>query len=795
MSLTREYIVSAHGAQEVGAAKASTPAQAFREFIGRSNDPVVPINRPTKPMEQSVWVYACVMEIIRTCQSIEMILSDSNENIVESGPVYDWMYNNPNFTWNQFLSNTIGNITLFNNCFWLFSAADRNQCRVAAPQEMKANVINGALVSWEYTKNKHREILLPQEVYLIKGYNPDSDYFGVYPVKVGELVISTAIQAEALNEATLANGGRIGNVIVYPGRLDPEEKEYLSSRHDARHAGAANAGRTLILSGGADIKSYAQSMADLQMIDLRQFDANEICAIFKVPPELVGLATEAQYAHGPAQQRFVANTIAGLLDDLAHHINQGIIYRRLLRDINANTLALTTKNLKKQRCYRQAKIKAGASKQNKLFAWFAVDEHPAIHEMKREIADKMLKNVTSGVPLNQIIDAYDLPFDTTEITWGNDWWVSSGLAPARMVMETGLLENQPEPTLSEGVSSGEEQPVEDESAKPDEEKKPKKTIVHHEGHEPAAPEAYSGFEGNINTKGVWEKWVKSWAPLERAYLKSIRLYWIKQQETLIKRLRAELGQKTKADGDIAKIIGRIVFGLASDNQKLALINRGYFDQAAGLGIRQILTETLGLSGQALEEAAARVANTKFVAARSVASTSRLTGVNRVTQELVKRQLNAGLEAGESVEQLTERVQNTLGANRARALTIARTQTAGAIQTGRQAGMTGAGVKGKKWITAGDDGVRPEHKAAGRDYASAIPVDQPFRVGGEALDYPGDPKGSAGNIINCRCLHIAARLANGKAIGPPQEFYSYHQMMAEKPIGLIRPIGPIGESHE
>jgi len=30
------------------------------------------------------------------------------------------------------------------------------------------------------------------------------------------------------------------------------------------------------------------------------------------------------------------------------------------------------------------------------------------------------------------------------------------------------------------------------------------------------------------------------------------------------------------------------------------------------------------------------------------------------------------------------------------------------------------------------------------------MDQPFIVDGESLDYPGDPSGSAANVINCRC---------------------------------------------
>jgi uncharacterized protein with gpF-like domain len=30
------------------------------------------------------------------------------------------------------------------------------------------------------------------------------------------------------------------------------------------------------------------------------------------------------------------------------------------------------------------------------------------------------------------------------------------------------------------------------------------------------------------------------------------------------------------------------------------------------------------------------------------------------------------------------------------------------------------------------------------------IDEPFDVGGEQLMYPGDPAGSPGNTINCRC---------------------------------------------
>lgn len=51
-----------------------------------------------------------------------------------------------------------------------------------------------------------------------------------------------------------------------------------------------------------------------------------------------------------------------------------------------------------------------------------------------------------------------------------------------------------------------------------------------------------------------------------------------------------------------------------------------------------------------------------------------------------------------------------------------------------------------WVTIGDEAVRPTHIAV--DFQEKD--DFGWVVGGEFLKFPGDPAGSAGNIINCRC---------------------------------------------
>lgn len=57
---------------------------------------------------------------------------------------------------------------------------------------------------------------------------------------------------------------------------------------------------------------------------------------------------------------------------------------------------------------------------------------------------------------------------------------------------------------------------------------------------------------------------------------------------------------------------------------------------------------------------------------------------------------------------------------------------------------------KTWVAAEDSRTRPAHVAAD---GQQVEMEEKFKVGGELLDYPGDPKASAKNIINCRCVQI------------------------------------------
>jgi hypothetical protein len=48
----------------------------------------------------------------------------------------------------------------------------------------------------------------------------------------------------------------------------------------------------------------------------------------------------------------------------------------------------------------------------------------------------------------------------------------------------------------------------------------------------------------------------------------------------------------------------------------------------------------------------------------------------------------------------------------------------------------------------------------------VPFNSKFSVGGESLQRPGDPNGSASNVINCRCSMIVLPKVGANTIGAP-----------------------------
>lgn len=130
--------------------------------------------------------------------------------------------------------------------------------------------------------------------------------------------------------------------------------------------------------------------------------------------------------------------------------------------------------------------------------------------------------------------------------------------------------------------------------------------------------------------------------------------------------------------------------------------------------------------------------------------NRLRGVGTELWRRTRLELNAGLAAGESIDDLARRVRSVLAATDVRAKTIARTEVIGATNAGSLAQMQAAGDAApvaKTWLATKDGRTRLSHRASD---GQTVALDESFVVGGSRLSHPGDPTGAPEEIINCRC---------------------------------------------
>jgi SPP1 gp7 family putative phage head morphogenesis protein len=117
--------------------------------------------------------------------------------------------------------------------------------------------------------------------------------------------------------------------------------------------------------------------------------------------------------------------------------------------------------------------------------------------------------------------------------------------------------------------------------------------------------------------------------------------------------------------------------------------------------------------------------------------NRLVNVGNDVWEHARGELLTGLQNGEGIPQLRDRVVGSTDLSARRAETIARTEIAGAMNAGSLDQMRHIGAAGltQEWIAVMDARTRPEHAAMN---GLKIGINEAFRIG-----EPGDE-------VNCRC---------------------------------------------
>ena len=306
-------------------------------------------------------------------------------------------------------------LCLRGEAFLLPSDADRSTIShqpstlsILNPDHLQEIVQHGELRGWRHlsapsTLNSQPltgSIILPEELIHIRLPNPFNFWRGLSPLTVAWLAAQTDYAAGQFMKGTMLNNADTGVIVTTEQQATSEQKEEILAllRDRKRRAGTPDV--PVFLYGGVKIEKPSISAVDLQFLENRKWNRQEICAIFKVPQELLGYTEDANRSVAEsARLNFMENRVAPLCRRLEAAF-QPLIDR-----------------------YPQP----STPNQRRVVGRFDVESTPIMQAAQRARIDSGAKLFAMGVPLNAINDKLNLGLP--ELTHGDTGYLPQNLVP------------------------------------------------------------------------------------------------------------------------------------------------------------------------------------------------------------------------------------------------------------------------------------------------------------------------------------------------------------------------------
>lgn len=136
-------------------------------------------------------------------------------------------------------------------------------------------------------------VTLRQDDAFFSFYSVGDNMLPVSPIELNRNAIGLGMSAEKHGSKVFKSGGRPSGTLDMPGALDGKVRDAIKKGWDAAY-GPNGDGGIAILEGGAKYANIAMSMEDAQYLQTRQFQRQDICGIFGVPPHMISDTAQAK---------------------------------------------------------------------------------------------------------------------------------------------------------------------------------------------------------------------------------------------------------------------------------------------------------------------------------------------------------------------------------------------------------------------------------------------------------------------------------------------------------------------
>ncbi len=313
---------------------AVSPALAFY-FGGSASGKAV---NPRTAMQMST-VYACVRVIAETVASLPLHVLREVELGSEKArdhELYRLLHDEPNseMTSYQYREAMMCHLLLWGNAY---SQIIRNGAgRVIAlypllPERMTVDRDQRGRLTYSYDKDGTIHTLRAEDVLHIAGLGFDG-IVGHSPIALERNAIGLGIAAEEFGSKFFSNNATPSGVLTHPGVVKDTSK--LRASWQETYGGSANAGKISVLEEGMKFERISIPNNDAQFVELRKFQVEEICRIFRVPPHLVASLDRATFSNIENQSiSFGVHTIRPWLVRIEQSMNRALIADREKSDV------------------------------------------------------------------------------------------------------------------------------------------------------------------------------------------------------------------------------------------------------------------------------------------------------------------------------------------------------------------------------------------------------------------------------------------------------------------------------
>jgi len=667
------------------------------------------------------WVYACVRKLSAAAASIPWYVE-------KRGPKGDWarqdghpievLLRSPNAHMSgQDLFETLSTqLNLAGNSVWYLNLVRGSPLEIwpmppdrVAPVPSKDNWID----HYEYRAEGVEKPIPydPQQIMHFMYINPDDPYWGIAPLRAAAKVVDSDVEAVKWNKVALQNRAITDGVFSFTEPLT--EDQYDEARRQVReqYQGAQNAHTPWVLGGGGKWNPMARTPVEMDFINGRKMNREEIAAVFQVPPVLVGILDHASYAnYEQAEKSFWQDTMVSHLRDITAALNLGLVP---FFDPKA---ALRAKG---QLIEPDLRIRPD-------FSQVAVlqDDLAGLVTTAKVLYDM-------GVPFQQINDRLEFGFEAFEgweVPWRPSTYLPNGDLPAV------------KPSAAPGKASIGPSGVKVLNLKTDEEKR-----AHWQSFEHQREGWYGAMADKVKSRFRDEHTAVSTA--------------IKSSSSPADAIQSVQSAGSRGPGwgkllaQVYAVVGQD-FGESTERQLKSDVGPS---QKKDNG--QPTDGTTGDAPAAGDVVAYDVFNQAIQDWISNQAATKVTQITDTTRKQLRDELAKGVQVGESIPQLMARIDKLyleqIIPNRSE--TIARTEVIAASNLGSVTAAKATGLTGLKkiWLATMDNRTREAHALAD---GQEVTMADSFTVGGEKLEFPGDISegATADEIINCRCTVIYRR---------------------------------------